>query len=670
MRSVLVFACFLAGITGAKAQAPSDPAFTGALPPEAATRPPAQADAFAGALAAYRRGNIDLGDAIAAALPDRGARIALEWTALRLDSRRAGFQRIEAFLREHPDFPMADWLHRRGEDALPDARLEPAAVETYFAGGPPEMASGKLALAYAARAQNQDAAAIRLVRSAWRENRLPPDAMRRIERDFPEAIAAADSRARALRLILDDETREGLRFAEKAGPDTLALARALAAALDGNASADALLAKLPATVAADPTALLARAAVLRRKGKPEDAARLLSTSPTTPEALVDGDAWWAERRKLARDLLDADKPRLAYEVVTRPAAVSDAERVEAEFHAGWIALRFLGEPRSARRHFERAEDAAKTPLSLARASYWLGRAADAGGGGDGRAAYQRAAAYSTTYYGQLSAARLGRTDVALPERYATEQDIAAFAASDAGAAIRALLAAGAIDLAQPLVLDLARLTRDPARLDALGSMVAAYDQPRLLTLLGKLAMQRGLPLAQHAFPTFGVPRFVSTDGAADSPMVYAIARQESEFNPGAISHAGARGLMQMMPATARRTARSAGLPFDVARLTQDPAYNAQLGAAHLGELLREQRGSYILTFAAYNAGGRRVNEWIGAYGDPRKAGVDPIDWVERIPISETRNYVQRVMENLQVYRLRLNRAQALLIADDLVRSQR
>jgi soluble lytic murein transglycosylase len=201
-------------------------------------------------------------------------------------------------------------------------------------------------------------------------------------------------------------------------------------------------------------------------------------------------------------------------------------------------------------------------------------------------------------------------------------------------------------------------------------MIAEERDAKLLLGVGKTAVQRGFSLDHHAYPTFGIPRFEPVDGSAEKAMVYAIARQESAFDAKAVSHANARGLMQMLPSTAARTARRFGLPFNPALLTSDPAANARLGAAHLGELMAEYGGSYVLTFAAYNAGDGRVREWINAYGDPRQPGTDVVDWVERIPFSETRNYVQRVMENLQVYRARLsgNRA-ALLIESDLRRGR-
>jgi soluble lytic murein transglycosylase len=226
------------------------------------------------------------------------------------------------------------------------------------------------------------------------------------------------------------------------------------------------------------------------------------------------------------------------------------------------------------------------------------------------------------------------------------------ARNDAVRGAELLFAADAKDLASSLAFDAARHLTDEAQLASLAQVVTAARNPRATLIVGKLASQRGYALDEVAFPTFGVPMFEPLARSAPLQVVYAIARQESAFQAQASSSAGAKGLMQMLPSTARRTAKNAGVPFDEGRLVSDAAFNAQLGAAHLGELLGEQRGSLILTFAAYNAGGRRVKEWIAAYGDPRDASVDPIDWVERIPFTETRNYVQRVVENLEMYRAR------------------
>ena len=230
--------------------------------------------------------------------------------------------------------------------------------------------------------------------------------------------------------------------------------------------------------------------------------------------------------------------------------------------------------------------------------------------------------------------------------------------------VELLFASGEKDSAGPLAAEAVKHLTDESQVAALGEVVAQTRDARVSLALGKLASHRGVALDDLAFPAYGVPRFTSLPGSASRSIVYAIARQESAFDPRAISSARAMGLMQMIESTARQTAVHVGVGFDPRRMLDEPAYNAQLGAATETEiaaelnvtlaayqqLLGELKGSYLLTFAAYNAGGHRVKEWLDAYGDPRHADVDPVDWIERIPIQETRNYVQRVMENFVVYR--------------------
>jgi soluble lytic murein transglycosylase len=390
--------------------------------------------------------------------------------------------------------------------------------------------------------------------------------------------------------------------------------------------------------------------------------------------LVDGDEWWIERRIVARKLLDLGDAKTAYAVASQQAARTPEKRIEAEFHAGWIALRFTGNPAAAAQHFAQVAAIAESPISVARAAYWQGRAAEAlGQPEEAKRFYERAALQPIAYYGQVARARLGQTS--LPLRAPADLEGAERQAFDGRLSIRALRLlgeAGIKELALPLYIDAARDLADPREIQALGDLATDMKDPRALVAIGKLAVQRGLPLDAHAYPTIGIPNYETFTAVpqVERAMVYAIARQESQFDPRAQSGVGARGLMQMMPATAQRTARRVSAAFDVERLTSDPAYCAKLGQAHLGELMEDWRGSYVLAFASYNAGGGNVKKWIDAYGDPRKGDVDVIDWVERIPFTETRNYVQRVMENLQVYRSRLDSRSALLIEGDLHRGAR
>jgi soluble lytic murein transglycosylase len=402
----------------------------------------------------------------------------------------------------------------------------------------------------------------------------------------------------------------------------------------------------------DPGYLFARIQVLRRAGKIREAADILLTVPRERAAIIDGDEWWVERRLVARKILDLGDARTAYRICADHATETGPMRIEAEFHAGWIALRFLNEPSVAAAHFATAADVAETPMSRARATYWQGRAAEAAGGnppGPARAFYEEAAAHPATYYGQLARAKLGIAS--LPIRSIADE-ARGDERAEAIRIIELLYALDATESAETLVMDTTRQLSDERQVAALGTIVAARQDARLSLAIGKIASQRGFALDALAFPAYGVPPFEPLRNSAPASIVYSIARQESAFNAKAVSPAGAKGLMQMMTATARSTAARASIAFDEMRLVTDPAFNARLGAAHLGDLLDAHRGSCILAFAAYNAGPRRVKEWVEAYGDPRKPDVDPIDWVERIPFTETRNYVQRVTENLQIYRVR------------------
>ena len=354
---------------------------------------------------------------------------------------------------------------------------------------------------------------------------------------------------------------------------------------------------------------------------------------------------------VASALLDLDEPRLAFEVCDQTVRPDTSEaQVDATFHAGWIALRFLNDASLAAKSFALAAQAAENRLSVARAAYWQGRAAEAIGGPEAaKSFYARAASVPIAYYGQLAAQRIGVSHLALrPPMAAAEGD----RRDEAVRAVQALYADGLDDLAAALAFDAARQWRDESQLAAMAEAVKQRDDTGTQVQFAKIAVMQGHPLEAMAFPAVGMPAFVPLPGSTDLPTVYAVARQESEFIWHANSGAGAKGLMQMLPSTAFVTARRAGVDFDYARLIVDPAFNTQLGAALLGQLIEDQRGSRELAFAAYNAGPGRVAQWIAAHGDPRDGTVDLVDWIERIPFDETRDYVERVSENLGVYRQR------------------
>ena len=609
------------------------------------------------AIDAYRRNDLNAGDTAARGLTNPVARLTAEWTAIRLDSHLVGLGRLDAFTAAHSDWPALGWVARRAEEAVAATR-DPALIEARLGGAStPKTVAGRLALAGAERTLGHADAAARLAHGLWREDELSPWQEATLAHDFADVIDREDHRIRAEHFLYKEKVAAGLKEAALAGPDVTALAKARAAVIGNSALAEVTLAAVPKALQSDPLTIFSRVQRLRRLNRAEEAADLILAAPRDA-SVVDGDEWWTERRVVLRKLLDLGDPKKALAICADIGEAGPASRIEAAFHAGWIALRFLQDPKAAAPQFDTIARLAETPISKSRAAYWQGRTAEAMGQGDeAQRHYAEAARYSITFYGQLAAARLGQTALELHDTPSATGD----ARSDAVKVADYLYALGQRDIALPLALDIGKAEASDAQVGALGDVLERNRDARGTLMVGKAATQRGLAVDDAAFPTFGIPNFNPLPNSADLSVVYAIARQESEFDQHSLSSAGAKGLMQMISSTARTTASRAGVAYDDGRLSSDPAFNAQLGAAHLGTLLDEQQGSFILTFAAYNAGGKAVHDWIAAYGDPRKPGIDIVDWIERIPYSETRNYVQRVMENLQVYRAKLGRPNMLLV---------
>jgi len=319
--------------------------------------------------------------------------------------------------------------------------------------------------------------------------------------------------------------------------------------------------------------------------------------------------------------------------------------------AGWIALRFLNNPSTAMEHFAHIDDDQTDPRILARGAYWRGRAAEAeGDAAETRAQYEVASRYPTAYYGQLARLKLGLDATPLrPLPRAADAST-----SEVVSAAAMLYTIGERDLALQFVSELARQSYDAAALAGLGKITAQHHDAPATFVVGEKALARGMALDQLAFPDFGVPSYGAQGPAVDRSILYSVVRTESAFDQRDRSSASAVGLMQVTPGAGRDTAKRLGVRYDWHRLVTDAVYNTRMGAGEVAALLKEYRGCYALTFAAYNAGRGRVQQWIAAHGDPRDPKVDQVDWIERIPFAETRNYVQRVLENLQVYRDRFN----------------
>ncbi|HVI66946.1 MAG TPA: lytic transglycosylase domain-containing protein [Bradyrhizobium sp.] len=635
----------------------------------AATTATSQADteALENVIELIRRHRPDDASQVEATISDPVARKLAEWIILRSDNNNATVERYSAFLTTNPSWPSQSFLRKRLEAALWDDKREDQAVWSWFENESPLTAKGRFALAKVMLARGDRANAERLVREAWRNDPMSEDTESIALEMFGPLVTAGDQKARMdLFLYTTDNEAAAMRAAKRLGSGYVALAKARLAAVGRASNAKALLEAVPHELRGDVGYLFSRIQLLRRDEKFAEAAQLMLSAPRDPAHLHNLDEWWVERRLLSRKMIDAGEYRTAYQIA-RDAALPtrDIYKTEQEFTAGWIALRFLNDPGLASQHFARIGVGSLNPTTLARAGYWQGRAAEAAGRSqEARAAYAAAAEQSTSYYGQLARARLGLPQLELKEaprtRGAERLEIVR--------AVQLLFDLDERDIAIPIFADVGE-NGDADALAGLGEIAARHTYARGQLLVGKAALNRGLPFDLHAYPVNGIPRYQSIGPEVEHSVVFAIARQESAFNPGDVSPAQAYGLMQVTPDAGRYVCKRAGIAFDLSRMKTDPAYNVTLGAAELGGLLEDYRGSYVMTFAAYNAGRGSLKKWVDRYGDPRDPKVDAVDWVELIPFAETRNYVQRVMENLQVYRARFGGGARLQIEADLHRGK-
>ena len=611
------------------------------------------------------RGNSNEATEIESRIEDPLARKLVEWAILRGDLNNAGFSRYRAFITANPGWPNVQQFRRKAEAMLWQERADLATVRS-FIGNAPSSAKGAFALGRALLAEGDQAGAQAAIRGPWRSEPLSHELEQQLLQTFGGLITPADEKARMDRRLYANENEAGMRAAERLGGPEPAIAKARIAVNEKSSNAKALLDGLPASVQHDPGVMFSRIQWLRRGDKIAEAVEIMKAAPHDVAQVQDPDEWWVERRLLARKLLDIGDAKLAYQVARDAAPpVKENHQVEHEFTAGWIALRFLNDPALAAQHFARIGNGIANPIALARASYWRGRAAEAmNRSREAHGHYEQAARYSTAYYGQLARAKLGMSDIAVappPERHVAAGHF------EVARAVEILYAVNERDLVIPIVADIGEHGQDMGMLAAVSEVATHYDDARAVLLVGKAALGRGYPLDHYAFPTFGLPRYSAIGPEVEPEVVYAIARQESAFNPRDRSSANAIGLMQVTPAAGREMSRKFNVGYDERRLIYDQVYNMQLGAAELGDVISGYRGSYILAFAGYNAGRGRVKEWVERYGDPRDPNVDPVDWVERIPFSETRNYVQRILENIQVYRVRFGGSPRLLIEADIHR---
>ncbi len=586
----------------------------------------------------------------------------IEWQRLRAGEGLLGD--YEAFLARRPDWPGLPYLKAAGEVAVARS-TDPDRVLQYFGGEAPAKAAGVLALTAALEAKGRHAEAVEAATIGWTKLKFTADEQAHLLDTYgPDLRVAHELR---LDRILWDGNRadEGARMLPLVSKDWAALGKARLALRADKDGVSALVNAVPKALKDDPGLAFERFLFRMRHDNYADAAALIVDRSASAQGLGDPMAWAAKRADLARILMRKGEPKSAYRVASTHHLTDLGDMGDLEFLSGFIALRKLNDPVRALQHFERLAGAT-TPISQARAQYWLGRALEASGDKTtARSAYGKAANYQTSYYGMLAAEKLGLTlDESLLSNAppAGSWKGAGYAKSSVLEAAARMAAAGNEQLSARFMLHLGESLSD-AELGTLAGLALDLGQYRSAVLIAKAATERGLVFPSAYFP---VPDMIPESLPVSRALALSIARRESEFDPEARSPAGALGLMQMLPATAAEVAKDQGIKFSKAKLASDPAYNATLGAAYLKELVDQFGPSVALVASGYNAGPGRPRGWVDAFGDPRLASTDVVDWVEMIPFTETRTYVMRVVEGVVIYRAKLRgTAGPVNISDEL-----
>lgn len=573
---------------------------------------------------------------------------------LAVSDARAPFSDLDLALDTLPDWPRQWSMRREAEWKIEDSGLSSALIVDWFEDREPVTGEGRVAYGEALLdlgrlEEGQDA-----LRTAWRTQTMRLSNQREVYRTHGDIFTVEDHAERVDFLLWAGQRTAASRVIPllDSGQQRLARARVrLAARASG---VDRAVDAVPAEFTNHPGLLYERARWRRRSGMDSAALPLLLE---LPESYANTDAletMWTERKLMILDLVRDGQFSTAYELAAANGMERGVEFADAEFLAGWLALVRLGDPAAAYDHFVRLEAGVRTPVSTARARYWQGRAAEADDRlEEARARFLAAAEHPTTYYGQLALLALGPDSALLdlpPDPVPSDADRAAFNARDYVQALQLLAEVDADYLFRVFIYHFDDEMETPLEQAMLTDIAIEHFRIRQAVRAAKAGRLQGMILAERAYPIIELPE--EAPYQPESALTYSVIRQETEFDPRAVSSAGARGLMQMMPRVARATARQLDMPYDFQWLTDDPNYNLVLGMAHLDEVVDDYDGSLIMALAAYNAGGHRVRRWVNNYGDPRTGEIDPIDWVESIPFSETRNYVQRVIENLQVYRAR------------------
>ena len=646
--AVILAAFVLLGVT-----APG-PGFTAETPVNT-LQSPAMRKQTVRALQALNQDQWTLGQGLIAKTKDPLASKLYYWMLFTREKGGYEYAHLAQFIRRNPDWPGIKGMQKLAEDNMP-GNLTPTEIVTWFADYPPQTARGTDRYVQSLFDQGKKAEAKAFLSDWWAKTQIGREEQKDIYRKYALFIDKSAHKRRFDMLLFASQYSNARAMAGILGPGYPELAEARIALAEEKPEAGALINKVPRALQGDAGLLFERLRFRRRNDLDVEAMEILHKHPPADqiENLAD---WWQEQHILARRLIERKSYESAYLLVSKHMQKEGQPYAEAEWMAGWLSLRFLNNPTRALQHFEAMYEKVETPMSKTRGAYWAGRAAKAMGSAElAQKWYKDAARFQTVFYGQMAGAELGMAE-ALPNAappVISPADLGNFDRDERIQAARLFHDAGMSKDASRFLQAFAENEKTPKAYRFAAETAADMKRYHDAVRIAKEATKQGMFLTAQSYPVItGQLQGVDTEWA----LVHALIRQESMFDQMAESPVGALGLMQLMPATARETAGKMGIAHQTGWLLSRPEHNIALGSEYISRMVERFDGSYPMAAAAYNAGPGRVDKWIKAYGDPRTGEVDLIDWIEMIPISETRNYVQRVLESVYVYRLRLKGVQ-------------
>ncbi len=588
----------------------------------------------------------------------------ITWQYLLDPDSGASFDEITRFIEDNPNWIDQKKLRLRAEIALKNSNVADDEIISWFGDEQPITGIGKMALAEAyIRSKGASESKITdLIRAAWRGGDFDESQEKHILSAHGKLLRHEDDMERADRLLWEEKTTAARRLLSRVPADYQKLYKARAALIDDKHLSLLYVTQVPASLKKDPGLIYDRMIFRLRRDDDKGVREMLLAAPAH---VPYPEKWWKIRSVQIRKAIGERNYTTAKNLLANHSQTDGNEFAEATWLQGWLQDEFLNEPEKAYDTFSRIYSAVRFPVSKARAAYWAGRAAERSG--NEKTAdnwYNSASAYPTTFYGQLASLKVhGTSPLKLPSSPSiSSSQRHAFEKNELVKAARLCVEMDEHELARHIIsylIESADSDTETALATELGSDAGNIN---LSVHASKKALQQNVALIDIGYPTPKTPSGLPIERA----LTLAIIRQESEFDPHAHSPSGALGMMQLLPSTAKEVARKNGLKTSPAKL-YEPAHNMTLGSHYLGRLINSYDGSWIMAIAAYNGGPGNVHRWVKTFGTPGNDADKAVNWIEKIPFDETRNYVQRVLENVQVYRALDDDSTQPKLAEDLMR---